>query len=92
MYVEPFFSSPASVSLSLYLASAPEEKGKRGAAGGCDPSLREDSHGEEQPPEGSRQDGQRHYSVHCPVHLLFYSSFTQAPYGSLMNSYSFTLC
>lgn len=58
-------------SVSLYLASAPEEKGERGAAGGCNPGLREDSHGEEQPPEGSRQDGQRHYSVHCTVHSLF---------------------
>lgn len=43
----------------LCLLSAPEEEGARGAAGGCDPGLREDSHGEEQPPEGSGQDGQR---------------------------------
>lgn len=44
----------------LCLLSAPEEEGARGAAGGCDPGLRKDSHGEEQPPEGPGQDGQRH--------------------------------
>lgn len=70
--------------------SAAEEEGERGAAGGRDPGLREDSHGEEQPPEGSRQDGQRHYSVRCTVRSFSYSSFTQQPYGSLMNSYRFT--
>lgn len=43
----------------LCLLSAAEEEGARGAAGGRDPGLREDSHGEEQPPEGPGQDGQR---------------------------------
>lgn len=56
-----------SFSFSVSRAVAPEEEGERGAAGGCDPGLRKDSHGEEQPPEGSRQDGQRRYfsSLHC---------------------------
>lgn len=49
------FSPAQLVSLCI---SAPEEEGERGAAGGRDPGLREDSHGEEQRPEGSRQDGQ----------------------------------
>lgn len=40
------------------LPAAPEEEGARGAAGGRDPGLREDSHGEEQPPERPGQDGQ----------------------------------
>lgn len=39
--------------LLICLSLAPEEKGKGGAAGGCDPSIREDPYGEEQPPEGS---------------------------------------
>ena len=52
------FCSSVSAFLSVFVSSAPEEEGERGAAGGCDPGLREDSHGEEQPPEGSRQDGQ----------------------------------
>lgn len=52
-----------SVSACLF-SSAPEEEGARGAAGGRDPGLREDSHGEEQPPEGPGQDGQRRRSVH----------------------------
>lgn len=39
-------------------ASAPEEEGERGAAGGRHPGLREDPHGEEQPPEGPGQDGE----------------------------------
>lgn len=52
-------------------ALAPEEKGERGAAGGCDPGLREDSHGEEQSPEGSRQDGQTLFSsLHCARIIL----------------------
>lgn len=38
---------------SFCLCSASEEKREGGAAGGCDPGLREDSHGEKQPPEGS---------------------------------------
>lgn len=40
------------------LPAAPEEEGARGAAGGRHPGLREDSHGEEQPPERPGQDGQ----------------------------------
>lgn len=83
-----FLSSFLNFSSSHF--SAAEEEGERGAAGGRDPGLREDSHGEEQPPEGSRQDGQRHYSVRCTVRSFSYSSFTQQPYGSLMNSYRFT--
>lgn len=92
MCVKAFFFF---ITLSFFLflcisASASEEEGERGAAGGCDPGLREDPHGEEQPPEGSRQDGQRHYSVRCVLHSLFYRRFTHEPYGPLINSYSFT--
>lgn len=47
-----------SAAVSVFIPAAPEEEGARGAAGGCDPGLREDSHGEEQPPERPRQDGQ----------------------------------
>lgn len=52
--------------LPLCLLSAPEEEGARGAAGGRDPGLREDSHGEEQPPEGPGQDGQSRCALRVP--------------------------
>ena len=54
-----FFLFSLSFSSCVFVASAPEEEGARRAAGGRDPGLREDSHGEEQPPEGPGQDGQR---------------------------------
>lgn len=83
----PSSSSLVSSSRSLFLAAAPEEEGERGAAGGRDPGLREDPHGEEQPPEGSRQDGQRQHSVHRTEHFSFYTSFTREPHGLLMIPY-----
>ena len=86
----PSSSSLVSSSHSLFLTAAPEEEGERGAAGGRDPGLREDPHGEEQPPEGSRQDGQRQHSIHRSEHFSFYSSFTREPHGLLMIPY--TLC
>lgn len=51
-------SALVSAAVSLLPPAAPEEEGARGAAGGRDPGLREDSHGEEQPPERPGQDGQ----------------------------------
>lgn len=55
--LETYASFGLSCRFSGFIA-APEEKRARGAAGGRDPGLREDSHGEEQPPERPRQDGQ----------------------------------
>lgn len=68
MYVKAF--SRAQLLFFSISALAPEEKRERGAAGGCDPGLREDSHGEEQPPEGSRQDGQTSFSSLPCAHII----------------------